>query len=76
MLVQQHSAKGMQYLNVLSINTLGILVQDQSFEYFIPWASIQFVRLATSHEMSRLGSLELRPRLEQGVLDDNPVRKN
>jgi hypothetical protein len=57
------------YLNVLSLNATGVLVQDDDYEYFIPWASIINLRLATDSERQRMGSPEFRRRIEHPVLD-------
>jgi hypothetical protein len=57
------------YLNVLSLNTIGMLVQDADYEYFIPWTAVINLRLATDPERARMGSPEFRRRIEKPVLD-------
>ena len=57
------------YLNVLSLNTIGLLVQDADYEYFIPWTAVINLRLATEAERQRMGSPEFRRRIENPVLD-------
>jgi hypothetical protein len=48
------------YLNVLALNGIGLLVQDSSYEYFIPWAAISNLRIASDEETLKIGSPELR----------------
>lgn len=59
------------YLNVLSLNAIGMVVQDSNFEYFLPWATVSYLRLATAAEQSTSGSPQLRRRLELPVLNPN-----
>jgi hypothetical protein len=67
-LVWQLADKSGQLLNVLSLNGLGLLVQDAEYEYFVPWASVRHVRLATEVERKQIGSPAPRTRRQRTVL--------
>jgi len=57
------------YLNVLSLNAIGLLVQDPDYEYFVPWATVSNLRLASEHEQARMGRPEFRQRIGNPVIE-------
>jgi hypothetical protein len=67
-LVWQHGDAAGQLLNVLSLNAIGLLVQDAEYEYFVPWASVRHVRLASEGERQQIGSPAARHRRQHPVL--------
>ena len=68
-MVQLQQGNTSLFINVLSLNAIGLLVQDREHEYFIPWASIDHIRLADDNEVARVGTPVFRQRENHPVLE-------